>query len=356
MDQAAAPDSITADVPGLNSTELIQAKNGSMGDHRGEQFWRAQLTAPAVRVNICDLVDSDSPRAALEDGEHIKTLAETDAELPPILVHRETMRVIDGMHRLRAAQLRGERTISTQFFTGTDEDAFVLAVAANIAHGLPLSLTERKAAAHRIVTSHPSWSDRRVAAVTGLSHKTVGALRRRSPGDFPQATARLGRDGRVHPLATADGRRRAGELLIANPRASMEEVARRAEISLTTAKDVRRRLRSGQELVPVRHRTPRPAAEDPPHADRRADPDGPATLAADPLSAVRALSNDPSLKFTQAGRLLLSYLHLHMRTQRDWDELADMLPAHCLATIAELADRCAQDWQLLSARVARRTR
>lgn len=329
----------------------VRAAGGS-SDNRLEACWQALAAAPATPVAIADLVDADSPRVAREDDGHITALAETDAELPPILVHLETMRVIDGMHRLRAAQLRGEHTINARFFTGDAEDAFVLAVAANIAHGLPLSLAERKVAAHRIVTSHPSWSDRRVAGVTGLSHKTVGALRRRSPGDFPQPTARIGRDGRLHPLATVEGRQRAGELLTANPQLPLEEVARTAAISLTTAKDVRRRMRLGQDLVPVRHRSSPPAA-----GAARAGTNPPELPAAsDPLSAIRTLSSDPSLKFTEAGRSLLSYLHLHMRTQRDWDELADMLPAHCLATIGELADKCAHDWQLLSARVARRNR
>jgi hypothetical protein len=36
-------------------------------------------------------------------------------KLPPILVHRATNRIIDGMHRLEAAKLRGDETISVRF-------------------------------------------------------------------------------------------------------------------------------------------------------------------------------------------------------------------------------------------------
>ena len=57
--------------------------------------------------------------------EHIRSLAELQDELPPILVHRTTMRVIDGMHRLKAAILRGERTIEATFYDGDDAEAFV---------------------------------------------------------------------------------------------------------------------------------------------------------------------------------------------------------------------------------------
>ncbi len=42
---------------------------------------------------------------------HARSLAQTEADLPPIVVHRTTTRVIDGMHRLTAAGLRGEREI-----------------------------------------------------------------------------------------------------------------------------------------------------------------------------------------------------------------------------------------------------
>ena len=42
---------------------------------------------------------------------HIARLAEAETRLPPILVDRRTMRVIDGMRRLIAASLKGQETI-----------------------------------------------------------------------------------------------------------------------------------------------------------------------------------------------------------------------------------------------------
>ncbi|MEE3922534.1 ParB/RepB/Spo0J family partition protein [Micromonospora sp. BRA006-A] len=123
---------------------------------------------------IACLRAADSPRLAGEDDLHAQTLAETDAPLPPILVHRGTMRVIDGMHRLRAAVLRGETQIAARLFDGTVEAAFVLAVQANVTHGLPLSLADREAAAQRILRSHPHWSDRAVATAAGLRGEDRG--------------------------------------------------------------------------------------------------------------------------------------------------------------------------------------
>ncbi|MCZ9343092.1 ParB/RepB/Spo0J family partition protein, partial [Streptomyces sp. TRM76130] len=81
-----------------------------------------------VEVEIGSLVVEGSPRSAGEDQDHIQALVEVRTPLPPVLVHRQTMRVIDGIHRLRAAQLRGDDKIAVAYFDGSESDAFVLAV------------------------------------------------------------------------------------------------------------------------------------------------------------------------------------------------------------------------------------
>lgn len=47
------------------------------------------------------------------------------------------MRVIDGMHRLRAAQLQGRTEIDARLLDISDAEAFLRGVAANVSHGLP---------------------------------------------------------------------------------------------------------------------------------------------------------------------------------------------------------------------------
>ena len=157
---------------------------------------------PVVHIPIRDLRPADSPRRSGEDMDHVRTLAEAEAELPPILVQKSTMRVIDGMHRLRAAMRANADTVRARIIDCSDGRAFLLAVRSNIGHGLPLTLADRKAAAHRVLRAEPRWSDRSIAALTGLSHKTVGAIRRRSSGEFPQSAKRLGRDGRIRSVAS----------------------------------------------------------------------------------------------------------------------------------------------------------
>ena len=53
------------------------------------------------------------------------------------------MQIIDGMHRLHAAVMRGQDKIPAWFLDCDEKDIFVIAVQANTAPGLPLSLTER---------------------------------------------------------------------------------------------------------------------------------------------------------------------------------------------------------------------
>jgi len=168
---------------------------------------------PREIVAIHDLVLSGSPRVHPEDPRHIRMLAEVENSTDPILVHRSTMRVIDGAHRLLAARLNGRTDVTVQFFDGSDADAFVLSVQLNVRHGLPLTLSERKAAAQRIIGSHPHWSDGAIAERTGLSAKTVGKVRRRTGGDGQQPGSRLGLDGRARPVSSVEGRRRAADLL-----------------------------------------------------------------------------------------------------------------------------------------------
>src|SRR5256885_8556385 len=127
------------------------------------------------RVPIDSLLPADSPRLSGESMEHARVLAASEAVLPPIVVHRSTRRVIDGMHRLKAAALRGQSDIVVRFYEGDNDEAFIVAVETNIAHGLPLSLADRTAAAVRIIATRPQWSDRRIASITGLAATTVGS-------------------------------------------------------------------------------------------------------------------------------------------------------------------------------------
>jgi ParB-like chromosome segregation protein Spo0J len=144
--------------------------------------------AKRAKIPIDSLLPANSPRSHGEDDEHIQRLAETEAELPPILVQQGTMRVIDGMHRLRAVILNGRRSIEVEFFDGGDEEAFIRAVEQNVAHVLPLTLADRKEAVARILGVRPELSDRseRINRRKFLTRTRAGA----ATGDCGHSTAR----------------------------------------------------------------------------------------------------------------------------------------------------------------------
>ncbi|TCO62353.1 ParB/RepB/Spo0J family partition protein [Actinocrispum wychmicini] len=312
-----------------------------MSHHGGVASW---TDCSEERVLIDSLLPADSPRLCGESQEHARILAASEAVLPPIVVHRSTMRVIDGMHRVRAAALRGENEILVRFYEGDDDDAFIIAVETNIAHGLPLSLADRTAAATRIVVARPQWSDRRIAAVTGLAASTVGGIRRRSTehGEQPNNT-RVGRDGKVRPTDRTSGRLRASEFIKDRPKASVREIARAAGVSPATALDVRNRLRDGLSPVPdgksaVSRKYPAPRSP--------LDREMPSVV--DSGIVLQDLKKDPSLRFTEIGRALLRWLDTHTAGLEMWKEHADNIPAHSKQAIARLARQNSDAWTELA--------
>ncbi|WP_229924538.1 ParB/RepB/Spo0J family partition protein [Streptomyces sulfonofaciens] len=307
-------------------------------------------------MSIDSLSIEGSPRLTGVDPGHVQLLLASDAETSPVLVHRRTMRVIDGVHRVQAALARGRREIAVRFFDGSEADAFVLAVQSNVRHGLPLSLSDRTAAAARIMESHPQWSDRAIARVSGLSPKTVAAVRRRSTEDLPQSNTRMGTDGRVRAMNAAEGRRLAGQMIEAHPGASLREVAKAAGISVSTAHDVRERLRAGDDPVPARSRRKKVAPAE------AAGPDGVVSRVADvtPMrpagprlvhggdrgpNHLHVLRKDPSLRFTENGRALLRLFDTRTQFEEMRNRLVECVPPHCRDLVVALADDYGRFWQ-----------
>ncbi|MFF3842525.1 helix-turn-helix domain-containing protein [Streptomyces sp. NPDC001930] len=298
----------------------------------------------------------------------MRALAGSGIEFDPILVERESGRVVDGMHRLRATILRGGQDIAVRYVDGSPADLFIMSVQANSGHGLPLTLKDRKAAAARILASHHEWSDRAIAEVVGLSPKTVGAARGKvSIEETPHSNgqrARRGRDGRLRPVNVRERRETARELLTERPEATLREIAEKAGVSISTVHRLRQAAQdepdtelTQEESVASAAVAPSEAlaatsniADQPSHTTSLTPALPPATHLQDAARtrALRVLSNDPSIRFTDSGRMLLRWLNSQALELVAGERLLPAVPPHCLRAVAEVASHYAKEWERLA--------
>lgn len=304
---------------------------------------------PPTLVSVSCLIPAESPRLKGVDAAHAEMLAEVGGELPPILVQRSTMRVIDGMHRLNAALSRNQEKIYVQFFDCSEDEAFLLAVAVNVKHGLPLTLADRRAAAARIISTRPEASDRWIADIAGLSAKTVAAIRQTSADPVPRL-GRIGRDGRMRPVNMAERRRTASAILASDPDTSLHRLARDAGISIATARDVREKIRRGLDPVTPARRLPHRSA------DIGLGRSGKTNGEVDVDSILQRLRKDPSVRYAESGRGFLRWLSPpRLIRSSDWEDVLDYIPPHCTFDVARVARSCALVWDAFAEELDRRS-
>ncbi|HEX6686300.1 MAG TPA: ParB/RepB/Spo0J family partition protein [Candidatus Limnocylindrales bacterium] len=282
------------------------------------------------------------------NAAHVRLLAEVEQELPPLVVHRPSMRVVDGAHRLTAMRSRGLEQVPVVYFDGTEDEAFVIAVRLNVVHGKALRTRDRIAAAQRILAAHPEWSDRWIAAVCCIAPRTVAGLRGCSADNDQHLNTRVGRDGRRYPLTTQEGRRTAEQIMRDEPEASLREVARRAGVSAGTALDVRRRL--AQNPAETGHSAGARLRA----AQRWGTPEDHGRTAPATRGQLEWLTREPSLRYTDRGRALLRLLSMTVAILDDSGPAVTAVPAHCHRSLAAVARSCADSWlslveQLVSA-------
>jgi ParB-like chromosome segregation protein Spo0J len=331
---------------------------------------------PEVSVPIASLVPGFHLRTTGVDAAHAQLLADAAAtvQVPSILVQKNGARIIDGMHRIEAARLRGDWSIKARVVDCSDEEALILAIRSNTLHGLPLSKADRIAGAKRILAVHPDWSDRAVAGVSGLSAKVVASLR--SSAAVPQIyLKRLGQDGKRRPMVPGEGRLRAAEYIAAHPEASVRQVAREVDVSVGTVQKVRESLRSGaaHQQADAKAAGDRAAGDraagdkaagdrvdgDRAAGDRAAGDraDGDQSQVAHPAGrgacvhgqawAVVApkLHSDPALRYTEGGRAFLRWMGAHSMQADEWREFVDAIPAHWLDDVRRIAFGMAGEWR-----------
>ncbi len=299
------------------------------------------------QVPISRLIGTMGVRSQPVDVAHVTQLSQLVDRLPPIVVHRPTMTVVDGVHRLLAIVGAGGTHVDAILIDIDLADAFVLGVQLNSAHGLPLTQRDRRLAITRILGEHPEWSDRRIAEVAGVSPKTVGAVRRTAP-DLPPVTERIGRDGLPRSILANRGQPRTSAIGALDVRQPSGPVASS--------------LHPDGAPVPPDSGTssePAPIAGGRMVSSRQAGQVGPGPLpdveagrgagrgngrSSEIQRTLHRLRLDPSLRDNVVGRTLLRLLSAHL-----WDEtrllaVADAVPSHRAADIAYAAKLCSDSW------------
>jgi ParB-like chromosome segregation protein Spo0J len=287
-----------------------------------------------VRIKVADLKVGPSFREGGLCPEHVERLMTLGGSWPPIVVDSDGL-VIDGAHRVIAARRLRWARLDAVLFEGGSEEAFIEFVRRNVAHGLLLTLRERKRAAVRVLGSHREWSDRRLAEVCGISPKTVGRLRLDVGCPTEEVAqldggSRVGRDDRRRPVQRGSARARVVEALRAQPSGSLRAVAAVAGVSPETVRLVRMNL-----------------TQSPQSADTVAE-----IAAGDESVAWRA---DAALASCDAGEEFLSWFE---RTQIADADMARVhaVPLSRIYDLAKEARRRSEGWLHLARALEARTR
>lgn len=157
-----------------------------------------------LKVKDVQLDQRLTPRSGI-DKPTVSAYASSFEQLPPIDVFWiegcDGWWLVDGWHRLAAAKQLGLEEIEANEHQGTFDDALEFAYDANLKHGKPLTLQQRKAAVELKLRRHTERSNSWIAEDCGIHKDTVDSIRKEL-----EATAKIAvvqefktKDGRFYP-------------------------------------------------------------------------------------------------------------------------------------------------------------
>jgi hypothetical protein len=193
---------------------------------------------------------------------------------PPVVLFHDTagqLWLSAGFHREAAARLASQRLIQegqpgiealkAEIRPGEFEDAYWFAITDNLSNGLQMSNQDQKEALRRLLgldvpvaeaEAYVTMSNRQLAAIIGVSYKTIGRWRKEledaAPGTHvpPDNTLRQGADGKVYNVSNiqAANRERVDDT-------SIQEETPLASPAITSEP---LRMPSNSPPEPIRHR------------------------------------------------------------------------------------------------------
>lgn len=157
-----------------------------------------------IRLKELNKDDKLTPRDGV-DKATVGIYAACFDQLPPIDVFwiedRDGWWLVDGWHRTQAAESLEREFIEAITHQGTFEDAKEFSFDANLKHGVPLTLQQRKEAARLKLRRHTERSNNWIAQDCGISDMTIASIRDEleSTSQIRRLTELVGRDGKRRP-------------------------------------------------------------------------------------------------------------------------------------------------------------
>jgi len=173
--------------PATDELRAAWARAAERNDDRNVDDPRIGELVPVAAIKI---VEDILPREE-SDPDAVERYAVDFANLPPVRVQLRTFVLIEGKQRIDAAALAGEDLIPIVELDpdGEERDRLWLrAFRENRAHGLGISMPDRKRYARRVLEAFPDWSDALVGEEAGISRTEVGRIRTEPPEDEGEAT------------------------------------------------------------------------------------------------------------------------------------------------------------------------
>jgi hypothetical protein len=183
----------------------------------------AEIEVAAIKDGGAQMRIEMRPETVLDYAEEMLG----GATFPPVVVFFDGTDywLGDGFHRHAAAKKIERATIAAEVREGTARDAVLYGVGANATHGLRRTQADKRRAVERLVTDPEwaQWSDRQIAKVAKVDHKTVAKIRRELAGEITKPAASPGE------IPKRDGMPKANGSLVATMLASLSDDALIAE-------------------------------------------------------------------------------------------------------------------------------
>ncbi len=144
-------------------------------------------------IALCDIGDGGAQMRVEMKPDVVLDYAEdmaAGATFPPVEVYYDgsIYWLADGYHRVAAARKIERETIDAEVLDGDARQAILHGIGSNASHGLRRTQADKRRAVERLLRDEEwsKWSDRQIAKVAKVDHKTVAAVRRDLlGGEFP---------------------------------------------------------------------------------------------------------------------------------------------------------------------------